>query len=151
MNEGKKVMLKINKFAAALAVIGSGAVITACAGSQANSPATEVPSGDGQGAKASCSANGACGAAKTEKTGDEAATPAATPDAAAGPKADAAPATNTAPATTAAPATNAVAAPATTTTAAKATPTAAKPVAKKKSATAKKPGAEGGCGEGGCG
>jgi hypothetical protein len=55
-------MLNLKSIAATLAVLGSGAALTACGGSQAK--ATEVPAAQGQPEHASCAASGNCGASK---------------------------------------------------------------------------------------
>ncbi len=55
-------MLNLKSIAATLAVLGSGAALTACGGSQTK--ATEVPGAQAQPGNASCAASGNCGANK---------------------------------------------------------------------------------------
>jgi hypothetical protein len=67
--------MMMNKFAIALAVIGSGAVLSACATQKPTAHAAEVPAPSGKQAAGSCGAAGGCGAAK-ENDGEASSEPA---------------------------------------------------------------------------
>jgi len=61
-------MLNVNKFAMALAVMGTGSVLSACGAQNSAVHAKEVPAASGQGVAASCGASGNCGANKSAPT-----------------------------------------------------------------------------------
>jgi hypothetical protein len=138
-------MVALNKFAVALAVIGSGAVVGACASQQATSHAVEVPAPGSKEVSASCGASGGGNSAEAATAGAEAAI-AAVPVAEDRSPAGSEPVSET---TSAGSTRDEATAPSGSTSAEPvAAKTASSPARKKK---AKKTGAEGGCGQGSCG
>jgi hypothetical protein len=67
-------MATMNRFALALAALGSGTVFSACAAEKSNMHAAEVPATSHAQAAANCGAKGGCGAAKQAAPGKTMAT-----------------------------------------------------------------------------